>query len=87
MSAGNNVINLDAAWFRRNPHRSYRLRRATPGEIAASHARFLPHVAKVLAIVRVEGEVELTTRDAALADHDDTLAGLFCALQTFRRSG
>ena len=87
MSAGNNVINLDAAWFRRNPHRSYRLRRATPGEILASGVTLLPYVAKVLAIVRADGEVQLTTREAALADHDDTLAGLFCALETYRRSG
>ena len=88
MSAeSNNVINLDAAWFRRNPDRSYRLRRATPGEIVASRATVLPYVAKVLAIVRADGEVQLTTREAALPDRDDTLAGLFCALQTFRCSG
>ena len=83
----NNVICLDTAWFDRNPDRSYRLRRATPGEIVASGVTFLPYVAKVLAIVRADGAVQLTTRDRRVPDHDDTLAGLFCALETFRRFG
>lgn len=82
-----NVISLDGAWFRRNPDRTYRLRRATPGEFRASGVSFLPNVEKVLAIVRADGEVQLTSRDRALADRDDTLAGLFFALRTFRRSG
>src|SRR4051812_32124595 len=79
-----NVICLDAAWFRRHPDRSYRLRRATPGEIVASGVTLLPYVSKVHAIVRADGQVQLTNRDRALADQDDTLAGLFSALEMFR---
>lgn len=82
-----NVIDLDQVWFARHPAREFRLRAATPGEIATFRPAHLPGVTTLRAIVRSDGRVRLFIESVhrRIVDADALLGDLYRQLEDPRQ--